>query len=156
VAVRFEPKAARKGIALDFDIQAGLPPVPADLRRFDQILGRILDNAVRFTPENGRIVVTAQALPSWPFTTGERPALRVTVTDNGPGIRPEDCERIFEPFVQLEDSYLLHSEGAGLGLTLARRLAVAHGGAVTAECRGVGNGSTLTLLLPLSRQTELA
>jgi signal transduction histidine kinase len=84
-------------------------------------------------------------LPALPSQT----ALQISVANTGPGLLPEDCERIFEPFVQLEASYLAHAEGAGLGLTLARRQAEAHGGRLWAESDGPGKMSRFILLLPI-------
>ena len=79
-------------------------------------------------------------------------ALQISVADIGVGLRPEDCERLFEPFVQLEPAYLAHSEGAGRGLTLARRQAEARGSNLHAESAGEGHGSTLVLQLPLGQR----
>jgi len=148
VEVRYRSRAERKGLALAFDVQAVLPPLRADERRLHQILGYLLDNAVKFTPRGGGITVSAGAVAA-----GAPPAVRVTVSDTGPGFGPDDCERIFEPFVQLEPSYMAHSEGVGLGLTLARRLAQAHGASLRAESDGPGSGATFALVLPAGTLT---
>ena len=157
MAIRFRTRAAQKRLTLTFDIASDLPAVYADPHHLDRILRRLLDNAIKFTPEGGQVTVKAQLVsevvqPELPPGTVSNPlpALQISVTDTGPGLRAEDCERIFEPFVQLEASHLAHAEGAGLGLTLARRLAEAHGGSVHAESAGEGLGSTLILRLPLS------
>jgi len=148
LGVRYQSRAARKNLTLDFQVEAPMPPVQADERRLHQILTHLLDNAIKFTPEGGRVTVRARALTACLGPGRDRPALQVTVADTGPGFRPEERERIFEPFVQLEASHLLHSEGAGLGLALARRLAQAHGASLSADSEGAGCGSTFTLLLP--------
>jgi two-component system, sensor histidine kinase and response regulator len=147
-AIRFEPRAVQKGLTLTFTVAPELGRVRTDARELDRLLRRLLDNAIKFTPAGGRVTVVAEPLASWTFLSGERPALRITVTDTGAGLRPEDCERIFEPFVQLEASYLEHSEGSGLGLTLARRQAEALGGSLWAESAGVEHGSSFVLVLP--------
>jgi signal transduction histidine kinase len=157
MAVRFQTRAAQKLLTLTFDIAPDLPALHADPHQLDRILRRLLDNALKFTPEGGQVAVKTQLVPEGvhpglPPGTGSNqvPALQISVTDTGPGLRAEDCERIFEPFVQLEASHLAHAEGAGLGLTLARRLAEAHGGLLYAKSAGEGQGSTLILRLPLS------
>jgi signal transduction histidine kinase len=138
-AVYFERTAARKRIGLTFYLDPDLPPLRGDAYQFDKMLRRLIDNAIKFTPEGGDVTVTARLAES---------VLRISVADGGVGLRPEDCERIFEPFVQLETSYLEHTEGVGLGLTLARRQAEAYGGRLWAESEGKGKGSCFILVLP--------
>jgi PAS domain S-box-containing protein len=140
VAGSFSLRAVRKNITLTFDIAPDLPAVRADARRLSQILQRLLDNALKFTPAGGRVKVTAKSAPA---------AVEISVADTGIGFQPEDAERIFEPFVQLEASHMVHSEGSGLGLTLARRWATAQGGRLWAESGGAGNGSTFTVWMPV-------
>ena len=146
---RFQARAARRGLVLTFDVTPGLPPLTADPRQFDHILQRLLDNAVKFTPAGGRIHVAARSLPQWRFARGTGQALEITVFNSGPALQPGDYGRIFEPFVQLEASHLEHAEGVGLGLTLARRQAEAHGGTLTGESAPDGQGNVFTLRLPL-------
>ncbi len=147
---RFQARATRRGLVLTFDVAPALPPVTADPRQFDHILQRLLDNAVKFTPAGGRIHVAAHRLPQWRFVVGACPALEVTVFNSGPVLQPGDYSRIFEPFVQLEASHLEHAEGIGLGLTLARRQAEAHGGTLTGESAPDGQGNVFTLRLPFN------
>ncbi len=154
VGLRFQAPAARKHLALTFDIAPNLPPLHADAHEFNRMLRRLVDNAIKFTPDGGQVTVKAERIPGRARPApapGPLPAhvLQISVTDTGPGLRPEDCERIFEPFVQLEDSYLKHAEGVGLGLTLARRQAEAHGGRLWAESEGEGKGSRFILTLPI-------
>jgi signal transduction histidine kinase len=148
-ATRFGTRVTEKELTLTFDVAPSVGSVPMDMHELDRLVRRLIDNAVKFTPAGGHITVAAQRLESWAFPAGDQPALRITITDTGPGLRPEDCERIFEPFVQLEASYLEHSEGSGLGLTLARRQAEALGGRLWAESAGVGHGSTFVVMLPV-------
>jgi signal transduction histidine kinase len=96
------------------------------------------------------VTVTTESVASWAFAHGERPALRISMADTGIGLERQDCERIFEPFVQLEASYLEHSDGVGLGLTLARRQVELYGGRLWAESRGPGTGSTFVLVVPVA------
>jgi signal transduction histidine kinase/DNA-binding LacI/PurR family transcriptional regulator len=149
-AVRYEPRAARRGLSLTFEVAPGLPPLAADPRQFDRIIQRLLDNALKFTPTGGCIRVTAHSWPDWPFVNSLCPALEITVFNSGPTLQPADYRRMFEPFVQLEASHLEHAEGVGLGLTLARRLAEAHGGTLTAERASDDQGHLFILRLPLA------
>ena len=147
ISVAFERRAAKQGITVACQPAAGLPLVRCDESRFAGVMRRLLDNAVRFTPEGGRVTVTAEpAAGTLPGANGT--AVVIRVSDTGADIRAEDLERVFEPFVQLESSYLVHSKGAGLGLTLARRQAEACGGRLWGESPGPGQGSTFTLVLP--------
>jgi signal transduction histidine kinase len=146
-AVAFERRAAKRGVTLAFRPGADLPSARCDEMRFAGVMRRLLENAIRFAPEGGQVTVTAEAAP-WKLPGGEGPAVVIRVTDTGVGLKAEDRERVFEPFVQLESSYLVHSQGVGLGLTLARRQAEACGGRLWAESPGPGSGSTFTLVLP--------
>ena len=160
-AAHFRRGAAHKGITVRLNLEPNLPPLQADAHQLDKLLRRLIDNAIRFTPENGQVTITAQLAPAGDSANcglrepalradPDKLALRISVFDTGLGLRPEDCERIFEPFVQLESSYLEHAEGVGLGLTLARRQAEALGGRLWAESEGVGKGSRFVLMLPIS------
>jgi signal transduction histidine kinase len=82
-----------------------------------------------------------------------QPALEIAVFNSGQLLQPVDYRNIFEPFVQLEGSPLQHAEGAGLGLTLARRQAEAYGGTLTAEGAPDGEGHLFILRLPLGQDT---
>jgi signal transduction histidine kinase len=148
VATRLETRAAQKGVGLTFRTSPAVPLVDFDQLHFDQVLRRLVENALKYTPCGGRVTVAAEPVACWSFPQGERPALRVTVADTGAGLKDEDCERVFEPFVQLEASYLQHSEGVGLGLTLARRHVELYGGYLWAESGGPGKGSTFPVLIP--------
>jgi signal transduction histidine kinase len=148
--MRFEPRAARRELTLTFDIDQPLPTLLADPRQFDRMVQRLLDNAVRFTPAGGRIQVTSRGLPSCSLPAGSQPALEVAVFNSGAPLLPAEYDQLFEPFFQREVSHLQHSEGAGLGLALARRQAEAHGGTVTAKAAPDGQGHLFTLHLPLS------
>ena len=99
----------------------------------------LLSNAVKFTPENGRISVNA---------THINHHLQIAVSDTGIGIKPEDMDKLFEAFRQLDASYARHYEGTGLGLTLTKRLIELHGGKIWAISE-YGKGSTFTFTLPV-------
>jgi signal transduction histidine kinase/DNA-binding response OmpR family regulator len=149
--------------AQDFraDIPPNLPPLTADPIRFKQILVNLLGNAMKFTPEQGRIVLTARQVPACAEgseTDGgaERaedsepgPWLEIRVADTGAGIKAADLPRLFQPFVQLGTVAAGRHEGSGLGLAITKRLVELHGGRILAQSEGEGCGSTFTVLLPL-------
>lgn len=138
------------------------PPDPdrtivADPAICQKAVSLLLDNAVKFTPQGGRIAIRAEVRPEPPPATGEfaSPAqrhshawLHISVVDTGPGISEQDQKRIFGLFEQGDASLSRHHEGTGLGLALARSLARLHGGAITLDSRP-GSGSTFTLIVPL-------
>jgi CheY-like chemotaxis protein len=112
--------------------------VKADRVRFKQILYNLLSNAVKFTPKGGRISI--DCLDDWDF-------VRVSVTDTGTGIRPEDQEVIFDEFRQGEGTADGVHEGTGLGLAITRRLVEQQGGRITLQSE-FGKGSCFTFCLP--------
>jgi signal transduction histidine kinase/ActR/RegA family two-component response regulator len=135
------PLAAKKRIRMDLECADGLGPVPMDAMRMRQVLVNLVGNALKFTPEGGRVWV--RGLPSQPDG-----GLRVEVEDTGPGIPPEEQERIFAEFEQATVTRTAgRPEGAGLGLTLARRFVEMHGGRLWVESE-VGRGSRFILRLP--------
>lgn len=125
---------------------AGAPPgaapagftVAADAERLAQVLANLLDNALRHTPSGGKVAVRLS-------DTGSHYA--VAVEDSGPGIPPEDLERVFERFYRVDRSRARGRGGTGLGLAIARRIVAAHGGRLWAENRPEG-GARFTFTLP--------
>jgi signal transduction histidine kinase len=101
-----------------------------------------LSNAVKFTPEQGRIGLVARRV------SAAEDCLEIRVTDTGVGIKAEDLPRLFKEFVQLQTTQEQRHEGTGLGLALTRRLVELHGGRIRADSDGEGKGSTFTILLP--------
>lgn len=120
--------------------------VPADPTRLHQILGNLLGNAVKYTPEGGRIWVTLER---------DREEAIVRIRDSGIGMEPHEIDSVFEPFRQLGHDDGRRRGGLGLGLTLVRQLASLHGGSVAAASRGRNRGSTFTLRLPLAAEELL-
>ena len=121
-----------------------LPPEPlmlrADAVRLSQVLVNLLHNASKYTDEGGEIRLVARA---------EGAMARVSVRDTGIGIHGDLLPRVFDPFVQGEDSFQRGRTGLGIGLTLVRRLVELHGGSVEAGSQGPGRGAEFTVLLPL-------
>jgi signal transduction histidine kinase len=113
-------------------------PCSCDSGRVEQILNNLLSNALRHTPEGGRVLVTLRR-------GGSLNELRVA--DSGPGIPPEALPRVFERFYRADRARSREEGGAGLGLAIARQLALAHGGDLAAENQPQG-GALFTLRLP--------
>ncbi len=129
IAMEYAPAADRRGIEIVLDLDPALPEATrADACRFAHVLDQLVANAVKFT-ERGRIEICARA----ERFTAEYIDLRVEVADTGPGIDAADRKRIFERFVQLDDSNTRRHGGLGLGLALARELAHMMGGDLHAE-----------------------
>ena len=114
----------------------------ADARRVKQILVNLLNNAVKFTPDGGRVSLDVDL-------DREQGRVKFVVQDSGIGISQEDVGKLFQPFTQLDARLSRQYEGSGLGLALVRRLVVLHQGEVTVESEGVpGKGSRFTVWLP--------
>jgi len=142
------PQAERKQVELSASCGSGGVRYLGDAQRVEQILVNLLSNAVKFTAPGGRASLACGVREG--VLPGHARAGRwvcVQVDDNGAGIAPEQIERVFEPFVQVESGYTRSHEGAGLGLAISRRLARSMGGEVTAQSEP-GAGSRFTLWLP--------
>lgn len=151
VVAGFEVRAAAGSVDLSSNAPDGLL-ADADPDRLRQAVGALVDNALRHTPERGRVVVTASAAMIPGITEGgrsgpQRPAVRIAVDDTGPGIPAEALPRIFERFYQADPSRTRGTGTSGLGLSIVRALAEAHGGRVGAENRGEG-GARMWIELP--------
>jgi signal transduction histidine kinase len=132
----------RKGLQITTDVPA--LTVTADRIRLRQILDNLLSNAIKFTPDGGSIHLSAQQTDT---------EIRITVTDTGVGIAPEDHSKVFDEFAQVGDPNARHA-GTGLGLTLTRRLVEAHGGHIELQSE-LGHGSQFTVCLPHSRHDTM-
>jgi len=132
------PLADKKSQELAMSVEAGLA-VRADSTRFKQVLMNLLGNAIKFTPDGGRIEVAARLVQD---------KVRVEVRDNGPGIPPEEQKRIFEAFYRLRESGK-KTEGTGLGLAITHRLVELHGGELDLESH-IGQGSCFHFCLPVA------
>jgi signal transduction histidine kinase len=149
VVERFQMRAREAGITLAGQFP-GLPPVIGDGDRLAQVFANLLDNALKHTPEGGRVTVAAQLLtPSGAQRHGKTlpQAIEVAVSDSGQGIPPEDLARVFERFYQVDKSRK-RSGSIGLGLAIAREIVEAHGGSIKAESI-VGLGTRFTVVLPV-------
>lgn len=133
------PRAGAKEISLALNAEPGLPPVRIDRRRIAQVMGNLLDNAIFHTPEGGSVDVIAE-----PAGT----SVRVTVADTGIGIPADEVPLVFERLYRVDRSRARATGGTGLGLTIAKQLVEAHGGAIYAESVE-GKGSRFIFELPV-------
>ena len=153
VAAGFEPRAAGSLIKLSVEAPEGLV-VDADQDRLRQAIGALVDNALRHTPDGGAVRVTAARSVPATAAAGRaglaEPVVRLAVEDTGPGIPADSLQRIFERFYQADPSRSRGTGTSGLGLSIVRALAEAHGGRAGAENRAEG-GARLWIELPLAR-----
>lgn len=142
-----QPSADAKSITLsvenaDFDAV----PVEGDGERLQQVFLNLLTNAVKFTPDGGKVCVGIKRSGS---------NIRVEVKDNGQGIKPQFLPYVFERFRQADSTYTRRIGGLGLGLAIVRHLVELHGGTVTAHSGGKGLGSVFTVTLPVADSRRL-
>jgi two-component system sensor histidine kinase BaeS len=138
VATRFWSLADSRGLRLEVRVEAGLPPVSADEKRLNQIIGNLVDNAIKFTPHGKTIRLSAER--------ADEKNVSMMVHDGGKGISPAEAKHLFEPFYQGDVGRRL-KQGMGLGLSIAKQLAQVHGGNLTLENHPKG-GTLAILTLP--------
>lgn len=130
-------RAARHEIALEVNLDSRIGDFKGDERKLKQILLNLLSNALKFTPDGGRITIA---------TMRTNPGIEISVSDTGVGIAPADQELIFEEFRQARQGR--SSEGTGLGLALTRKFVEMHGGKIKVQSEP-GKGSTFIFNLPM-------
>jgi signal transduction histidine kinase len=138
----------KKGLALTTDIERGLPPVIADREKLSAVLENLIINALKFTPEGGRITVSASRAGS-----PGRPSARIRVSDTGVGIAPDQIAKIFNRFHQVDTSSTRRFGGVGLGLAIVKSILDAHGTAISVESE-IGRGTSFAFVLPVLDRTE--
>ena len=132
-------RAEAKGVALASRLPASAPEMSFDRTRLAQVVGNLLDNAIRHTPPGGSVTVEMDAGAD---------AATVSISDTGEGIPEEQLPFVFDRFYRVDPSRTRATGGVGLGLTIARQLVEAHGGSIRAESTP-GQGATFTFDLPL-------
>ena len=146
VARLLTAKAEERHITLRLDLPPDLPRLYADPLRVRQIVMNLLSNAIKFTPAHGRVRLSAARTAS---------GLSLAVADTGIGIRPEDMDAIWKPFVQADASLARRYSGTGLGLPIVRHYVEAHGGTIEVDSTP-GCGSVFTVIMPAGRLREPA
>ena len=137
-------KADQKNLALTAEYGPDLPLLMGDALALRQVLQNLLDNAVRYSPRGGRILIKADALDS---------EIVISVADNGPGIPKMEQERIFERFYRADAGRARDAGGTGLGLSIAKHLTEMHGGRIQVQSE-VGHGTTFLVFLPLTHRPK--
>ncbi|MBD2000505.1 response regulator [Leptolyngbya sp. FACHB-541] len=134
-----------KALQLEMSVANSAIPVCGDPTRLQQIVWNLLTNAIKFTPEQGRIVVEL---------TQQQEQAQLRVTDSGIGIQPEFLPHVFDRFRQADGTTTRPHSGLGLGLAIVRHLIELHSGTVQAASEGEGRGASFTVQIPLLRQSE--
>jgi two-component system sensor histidine kinase BaeS len=135
------PRFDSKGVTLEMKVAGKIPFINVDPLRIGQILSNLLENALRHTPNQGKVVLAI----SHPGAT-----VSFAIHDTGEGIAPHHLPHIFERLYRGDNARRSGDAGSGLGLTIARKIAEIHGGSLTATSQGLGAGSTFALTLPIS------
>jgi signal transduction histidine kinase len=139
-AASMQPLIKAKGILLVLELPDELSSVKIDSQRVSQVLHNLIDNAIRHTPQDGQILISAHE---------DKGYIKISVSDTGEGIPPEDLPHIFERFYRVDKSRARATGGTGLGLTIAKRLVEAHGGTIEVHSEP-GKGSHFAFTLPAS------
>jgi signal transduction histidine kinase len=134
-----QTKVLNKGQQITVDIAEKLPPINIDYHRISQVVHNLLENAIKYTPGEGKIIVSAAQQGKF---------IRINVADNGEGIPAEDLPNMFERFYRVDKSRARHAGGSGLGLTIAKRLVEAHGGSISVASE-LAKGSCFSFTLPV-------
>lgn len=167
--IMLKEKAMKHGIALTRDIEPEADIViEADMTKLKQIMFNLLTNAVKFTKDGGSVRVSAKrarskgqgarevkddsdlTLDPWRLTLNDADFVEISVVDTGIGIKPENMDRLFKEFSQIESPYTKQFEGTGLGLALTKRLIELHGGRIWAESE-YGKGSKFSVVIPIKQ-----
>lgn len=134
------PAADAKEIRLQPVLDPAAGPISGDSERLQQIVWNLLSNAIKFTPKKGRVHIRLERINSH---------VEITISDTGIGIKPEFLPYVFERFRQADSSSTRSYSGLGLGLAIVRHLLELHGGSVSVDSPGEGQGSTFTVMLPV-------
>jgi two-component system sensor histidine kinase BaeS len=138
VSALYQYQTQKKNISLELDIASPLPTLELDPGRITQVLTNIIDNATRHTPEGGTIVLAAKQIDK---------TVEISIEDSGPGLPPQEAEKIFERFYRADSSRQREEGGSGLGLAIAKSIVQAHSGQVSAGSEP-GKGLRVVISLP--------
>jgi len=141
----FGAEAAEKGVAITVRVEPGLPPVLADPQRVGQVVGNLLNNALRYMPERGQIEIAVRRSDG---------GVELAVSDNGPGVPEADLPHLFDRFWRNEKSRARSEGGAGLGLAIAKQLVEAQSGAIAARLQP-GGGLCVSVVMPIFKSSSI-
>jgi signal transduction histidine kinase len=139
-AATYKPLALSRNIALKVELLGAIPPIQGDPARLRQVMLNLLDNALRHTPDGGKVGIILQKQNGW---------LQVQIQDSGSGIEVEHLPFVFDRFYRTERGRDRERSGTGLGLAIAKGIVETHRGQIAAASLGPNQGSTFTLALPL-------
>ncbi len=143
----FLPEARKKQIYLSAEIASPLPKVAVDPLRITQVLNNVISNSLKFTPANGKIIVSVK---------NEENGLTVAVSDNGIGIPEDEQKDLFSKYYQIRTTpHQLAKKGTGLGLYITKGIVEAHGGTVGVKSEGLNRGSTIYFTLPVDEGSPM-
>lgn len=133
-------KAQNRNVSLSLEVPSMVPEIRADKEKISWVILQLLDNAVKFSSENGRVILSAER---------DGDFVNISVTDNGIGIAPERIPELFDPFHQLDGSSTRRYGGTGIGLALAKQIINAHGSFIRVSSE-VNQGTQMEILLPVN------
>ena len=142
VQIIFKELAFKKNISIENHVAPEASVINADEKKLKQIMYNLFSNAIKFTPDGGKVDVKADI---------KNDELWVLVSDTGVGIKQEDMNKLFMAFQQIGNEYVQKYKGTGLGLSLTQKLVGLHGGKIWVESE-LGKGSTFTFIIPLRRK----
>ncbi|MBI1855218.1 MAG: GHKL domain-containing protein [Chloroflexi bacterium] len=137
----YSHQARQKKVTIHAKAESDLPEIECEPERMKEVLGNIIDNALRYTPENGQIALSARRVEDM---------IELRVQDSGPGVAPDELDRIFERFYRIETSRTRNTGGSGLGFAIAKSLVEKHNGRIWAESKP-GEGLTILIRLPIPK-----
>jgi signal transduction histidine kinase len=143
-----QPLARKKDLTLECFPEQELPPILMDARRIDQVIMNLLTNAVKFTKEKGKITVVSEETELVDELHDHRRGVKVSVSDTGEGISPDELHLVFDKYKQTKTGRLSQHKGTGLGLAICKSIIEAHGGKIWVESI-VGRGTTFTFVIPI-------
>jgi signal transduction histidine kinase len=146
VVARRHPEAHQRGIAVDVVVDDGAPPLFVDRQRLEQVVRSLLENAIKFTPDHGRVAVAVR---------GRDGGWELRIEDTGPGVPKGYRDAVFEKFHQLQDQLTEKPQGTGIGLATSRAIVARFGGLIWCEDSEMG-GASFVVLLPGEGQPKLA
>ncbi len=139
---RWQPQSQARQVELSVQVSADLPNMNLDRMRMSRALGNVLSNAINYTEAGGNVLVSAEL-----YSDG---ALAISIIDDGIGIDGADLPHVFDRFYRTDQSRSRGIGGTGLGLAITRAIVEAHGGTITVTSEGLGQGTAVTLRLPLN------